>query len=41
VPVIVAMRDREAMLPLPGQGFVTLSVIDAKGQSARATIRAW
>jgi penicillin-binding protein 1C len=41
VPVIVAMRDREAMLPLPGQGFVTLSVIDAKGQSARTTIRAW
>ncbi|MES2143565.1 MAG: penicillin-binding transpeptidase domain-containing protein, partial [Pseudomonadota bacterium] len=41
VPVIVAMRDREAMLPLPGQGYVTLSVIDAKGQSARATIRAW
>ncbi len=41
VPIIVALRDREAMLPLPGQGFVTLSVIDAKGQSARSTIRAW
>ena len=41
VPVILALRDREAMLPLPGQGYVTLSVIDATGQSARATIRAW
>ncbi len=41
VPVIVAMRDREAMLALTGLGFVTLSVIDAKGQSARTTIRAW
>ena len=41
VPLMVALRDREAMLPLPGQGFVTLSVIDARGQSARATIRTW
>jgi penicillin-binding protein 1C len=40
VPMVTAARDREAMLVLPGQGFVTLSVIDAMGQSARATILA-
>jgi penicillin-binding protein 1C len=38
--MVTAARDREAMLVLPGQGFVTLSVIDAMGQSARATILA-
>ena len=31
VPVAVALRAREAMLALPGAGFVTLSVIDAQG----------
>ena len=40
VPLRVALNDREAMLSLAGTGFVTLSVIDALGQSARATIRA-
>jgi penicillin-binding protein 1C len=39
VPVLVAQRGREAMLDLPGAGFVTLSVIDATGQSARAQVR--
>jgi penicillin-binding protein 1C len=29
------------MLALPGAGFVTLSVIDAEGRSARATVRVW
>lgn len=40
-PVAVATREREAMLPSPGTGFVTLSVIDAEGRSARATVRLW
>ncbi len=39
VPVIVALNAREAMLALPGEGFVTLSVIDAEGRSARAKVR--
>ncbi|NJM82192.1 MAG: penicillin-binding protein 1C, partial [Tabrizicola sp.] len=39
VPLIVADREREAMLTLPGAGFVTLSVIDAEGRSARAKVR--
>jgi penicillin-binding protein 1C len=39
VPLVVQGRSREAMLPLPGAGFVTLSVIDASGRSARARIR--
>ena len=39
VPVVVALNARETMLTLPGPGFVTLSVIDADGQSARATVR--
>nr|MCU0803232.1 hypothetical protein [Paracoccaceae bacterium] len=39
VPVSVATDAREAMLALPGSGFVTLSVIDAEGRSARATVR--
>jgi penicillin-binding protein 1C len=38
VPLVVAMDAREAMLALPGAGFVTLSVIDAKGRSARAQV---
>ncbi len=41
VPLAVALRDRETMLSLPGAGFVTLSVIDADGRSARAMIRVW
>ncbi len=39
VPLAVAQRGREAMLTLPGAGFVILSVIDATGQSARAAVR--
>ncbi|OYX20887.1 MAG: penicillin-binding protein 1C [Rhodobacterales bacterium 32-66-9] len=39
VPVIVGMKAREAMLALPGMGFVTLSVIDAEGRSARSQVR--
>jgi len=39
VPVIVASEEREAMLALPGAGFVTLSVIDAEGRSARSQVR--
>jgi penicillin-binding protein 1C len=40
-PLMVATRDRESILTLPGTGFVTLSVIDAAGRSARATVRVW
>lgn len=40
-PVAVALRDRETLLALPGTGFVTLSVIDATGRSARAQVRVW
>ena len=39
VPVMVASSGREAMLVLPGKGFVTLSVIDAEGRSARSLVR--
>lgn len=39
VPVIVALDARETMLTLPGTGFVTLSVIDAEGRSARTKVR--
>lgn len=39
VPLVVQGRSRQAMLPLAGLGFVTLSVIDATGQSARARVR--
>lgn len=41
VPLAVAQRDRETVLALPGTGFVTLSVIDAEGRSARASVRVW
>ncbi len=39
VPVVVALGTREAMLASLGKGFVTLSVIDAEGRSARAKVR--
>ncbi len=39
VPLVVAMDARETMLALPGAGFVTLSVIDATGRSARAKVQ--
>ncbi|MFT4150039.1 MAG: penicillin-binding protein 1C [Paracoccaceae bacterium] len=38
-PVAVSLRARETVLALPGKGFVTLSVIDAGGRSARAKVR--
>ncbi|VDC27284.1 penicillin-binding protein 1C [Pseudogemmobacter humi] len=40
-PLAVALRERETMLALPGTGFVTLSVIDAEGRSARSRVRLW
>jgi penicillin-binding protein 1C len=39
VPLVVAMDARETMLSLPGAGFITLSVIDAEGRSARAKVQ--
>ncbi len=39
VPLAVSSGARETMLALPGPGFVTLSVIDAGGQSALVTVR--
>jgi penicillin-binding protein 1C len=38
-PVAVATEARDTLLNLPGAGFVTLSVIDATGQSARTEVR--
>ncbi len=40
-PMQVATRDRESILALPEAGFVTLSVIDATGRSARSVVRVW
>jgi penicillin-binding protein 1C len=37
-PVVLANRTREANLPNPDAGYLTLSVIDANGQSATATV---
>lgn len=39
VPVAVSLGGRETMLPALGKGFITLSVIDAAGRSARAKVR--
>ena len=36
---LVRRHYREAMLALPGTGFVTLSVIDAEGRSDRVDVR--
>ncbi|KMW58934.1 Multimodular transpeptidase-transglycosylase [Candidatus Rhodobacter oscarellae] len=38
-PVLTKSYERSAVLDLPGRGFVTLSVIDAEGRSARSNIR--
>lgn len=38
-PVLTGNRAREVALPDVGRGFVTLSVIDAKGRSDRVSIR--
>lgn len=37
-PLAVAERGRETALPIRGPGFVTLSVIDAQGRSARVSV---
>ena len=39
VPLRTGLRGREAMLAMPGAGFVTLSVIDAEGRSSRVRLR--
>jgi penicillin-binding protein 1C len=39
LPVQIGVRDAETVLALPGTGFVTLSVIDAMGRSARTVVR--
>jgi penicillin-binding protein 1C len=38
-PVALALTQPETMIALPGRGFVTLSVVDAAGLSARVTVR--
>jgi len=38
-PLVVQERARQSLLRLEGMGFVTLSVIDATGRSARAKVR--
>lgn len=38
-PAATRLSDRETLLAVPGQGFLTLSVIDAEGRSARAEVR--
>jgi penicillin-binding protein 1C len=38
LPVATSLEDRATLLRLPGTGFVTLSVIDAQGLSARAVV---
>nr|WP_246567209.1 penicillin-binding protein 1C [Gemmobacter fulvus] len=38
VPLRLGLRDREALLPMLGGGYVTLSVIDALGRSARVQV---
>ena len=37
-PLILAARSRESSLPAPGQGYLTLSVIDGQGRSATSTV---
>ncbi|OYU19089.1 MAG: penicillin-binding protein 1C [Rhodobacteraceae bacterium PARR1] len=39
LPAVTGLPARETLLPLSTRGFVTLSVIDAEGRSARSTIR--
>lgn len=38
-PLVTGLTDAEALLPLTARGFVTLSVIDAEGRSARIRLR--
>ncbi|NBB99224.1 MAG: hypothetical protein GVY34_13830, partial [Alphaproteobacteria bacterium] len=37
-PVLTRSHERAAQLPLPGPGFVTLSVVDAAGRAARVGV---
>lgn len=37
-PVLINQRDRSLLLPETGTGFITLSVIDAQGRSARTRV---
>ncbi|MDZ4391444.1 penicillin-binding protein 1C [Cypionkella sp.] len=39
VPVAISLGSRETMLSSLGRGFITLSVIDAEGRSARTKVR--
>ena len=39
VPVAVSLTASEVMLASLGRGFITLSVIDAEGRSARSQVR--
>jgi penicillin-binding protein 1C len=39
MPLLTGARARATLLPMPGTGFVTLSVIDARGQAARVSVR--
>ena len=38
VPLMVAERAPEVALPMPGPGFVTLTVIDAAGRADSAAV---
>ncbi|MFD0982339.1 penicillin-binding protein 1C [Tropicimonas aquimaris] len=37
-PLVLQARSRESFVESPGKGFVTLSVIDARGMAARASV---
>jgi penicillin-binding protein 1C len=39
LPVAIASHDRQEVLPMPGPGFVNLSVIDGQGRSAGVSVR--
>jgi penicillin-binding protein 1C len=39
LPVLTQSFDRSALIDIAGPGFVTLSVVDADGRSARSRIR--
>ncbi|MGJ8544032.1 MAG: penicillin-binding protein 1C [Sulfitobacter sp.] len=38
-PVVTGLNGHDALLPLPGRGFNTIAVIDAKGRAARVTVK--
>jgi penicillin-binding protein 1C len=39
LPMAQGQRERATILSMPGKGFITLSVIDAEGRSARAKVQ--